>query len=244
MNDIEQHWSANAWRASGEPGSHGPGTGPTPARLAEIAAELNAIPTLPAREMAVVPLHRLLAAHELALARLDRDRAGDDRLREIGLGKLSTEGHETVPPAMTEIVVARIRAERPPPPPWLGKGMAAEEVGQVFGELDDDQLADLGLARLDKRLAELETGMAVAEQRADFLRQFEPGGPAFMAEHATREAYRSLRDAAQRAFDSLPAPDAWNAPEIPRRIFDKLATGAPALAQSLMLQEKPVAVTG
>ena len=111
-----------------------PGTGgPTPEQIAEEVSMLRALISGPAHELALAPLWRLICAFELTETEVERVQRGSERLRDLGLANVAVAGPSgqvggeapeilghAAPPDLVKVKDARIMAERPPIPSWIG----------------------------------------------------------------------------------------------------------------------------
>ena len=229
--------------------------GPDPDELVMAVHELREILAGPATSAALVPLPMLIAAVEMAKASADEVQRGGERLRELGLanaavgaerGQQGGEAEEVLgsaPPAViVQVMDARIAAERPPLPDWLGRGRTS---GEVVGEYEmptPEALDDLGLVALNQRLDMLEAGARDAERRRAWVEKYQYGPAALMQEREAAATFSRLIVQAKAAFDRSPLPEGWAAPTIPRRIMARLALGRPMLANELMLEREPATV--
>ena len=125
---------------------------------------------------------------------------------------------------------ARIRDERPALPDWLGRARTSGEIIADFGQPSADDLDDMGMMALNERLDQLEAGMRAAEHRRDWAERYAYGPAQTMQEREASAAYSQLIAQATQALHRSPLPEAWAAPTIPRRVFDRLAIGRPMLA--------------
>ena len=229
--------------------------GPDPDELVMAVHELREILMGPATTAALVPLPMLIAAVEMARATADEVQRGGARLRELGLenvavgaerGQVGGEAEAILgvqPPAViVQVLDARIRAERPVLPDWLGRGRTSGEVIAEYEMPTGDMLDDLGLMGLDQRLDALEAGARDAERRRAWVEKYQYGPAALMQEREAAATFSRLTTQAKSAFDRSALPESWAAPEIPRRIFDRLAIGAPMLAAELMTERTPAVI--
>ena len=230
--------------------------GPDPDELAQTAHELREILAAPATSAALLPLFRLIAAVEMARAEADEVQRGGEKLRQLGLANAAVgaergqQGGEAEailgvqPPAViVQVMDARIRAERPVLPDWLGRARTSGEIVGEFEMPTPEALDDMGLMALNERLDMLEAGMVAAEARRKWVERFSYGPAAQMQEREAAGQYSRLISATKAAFDRSPVPEAWGAPEIPRRVMDRLALGRPMLAAELMQRVPAVIVT-
>ena len=141
-----------------------------------------------------------------------------------------------------KVMDARIRAERPPLPEWLGRGRTSGEVINEFEMPTPEALDDLGVVGINERLDMLEAGARDAGRRRKWVEQFGYGPAALMQEREASGVFSRLIVQAKAAFDRSPVPEGWAAPTIPRRIMDRIAVGRPMLAAELMTQRVPAAV--
>ena len=229
--------------------------GPDPDELAQTVHELRELLAAPATTVAMAPLFRLIAAVEMARATSDEVQRGGDRLRELGLstaavaaerGQVGGEAGEILgvapPPVVVEIMDRRIAAERPPLPEWLGRGRTSGEVIGEYESMVPDALDDMGMVRLDQRLDALEAGARDAERRRRWVERYQYGPSALMQEREASAVFSRLIAQATAAFHRSPLPEGWAAPEIPRRVMDRLAIGAPMLAKELMTERVPAVI--
>lgn len=233
---IEQRWACHAMVAMG--------VTQTADGIKDYAARLHALAKQPAHEQAVAPLVLLQCAVHMMDELHEDARAGNERLRQLGLGDQMSAELPQAPAGMRELLDARLRDERPPIPRWLGPPRQHAHVMGAHKELDEDALAGLGLGGLDERLATLEAEQAQAQARAAFVQKYRPNDQTDMLlESAAVAAYDKLIGQARQAFQKLPAPTAWaDQPTVTRRVMDKIALQQPALAQQMMTREKPVEV--
>ena len=231
--------------------------GPDPEMLAEELDELRYLLAAGPVEWALAPLGRLLAAVELARAEVARVQQGGERLRRLGLSQSAAAGVDKdqsggefmeamkaePPEAMVEVLDARLREEKPAIPEWLGPPSQAPDVELTFGDPDGDALDALGAMGLHRRLVSLEEGRAMAQARFDWVNKYVYGGSAMFVEQAAVAMYQRLWGAAKQAFDRTPVPTAWTAPEIPRRLFDRIAMGNPPLAADMMARSPATIIT-
>ena len=129
---------------------------------------------------------------------------------------------------------ARIRAERPKIPVWIGPPDQGAQVLATFGEPDEDELDGMTLVELSDRLDRLELGRAMAEARVRWSQSFDYPPADTIIERSAFEAYGRLWHAAKVAFDRQPAPEQWPGTQVPRRIMDRIAIGNPQLAAEMM----------
>ena len=229
--------------------------GPDPDELHETVVELRHILAGPATSAALVPLFRLIAAVEMARATADDVQRGGERLRQLGLANAAVgaergqDGGEVEavlgvqPPAViVQVMDARIRAERPALPEWLGRARTSGEIVAEFELLVPDALDALGLMALNERLDMLEAGMVAAEARRKWVEQYQYGPAQTMQEREASGQYSRLISATKAAYHRSPLPEGWAAPTIPRRIMDRLAIGRPMLAAELMTERTPAVI--
>ena len=229
--------------------------GPDPDELAQTVHELREILAGPATSAALVPLFRLIAAVEMARATADEVQRGGERLRALGLSNAAVgaergqHGGEaeailgSAPPAViVQVLNARIRAERPPLPDWLGRGRTSGEVIAEYEMPTPEALDDLGLMGINQRLDMLEAGMVAAEARRKWVELYRYGPAALMQEREASGIFSRLIAQAKAAFHRSPVPEGWAAPTIPRRIMDRIAVGRPMLAKELMTERTPAVI--
>ena len=230
--------------------------GPDPDELQMVVHELREILAGPATTAALVPLPMLIAAVKMARATSDEVQRGGERLRALGLsnvavgaarGQVGGEAEEILgaqpPETIVAVMDARIAAERPPVPEWLGRGRTSGEVVGEFEMPTPDMLDDMGLVALNQRLDQLEAGARDAERRRRWVEQYQYGPAALMQEREAAAMFSRLIVQARAAFARSPLPAQWGAPEIPRRVMDRLALGAPMLAAELMQRTPATVIT-
>lgn len=142
------------------------------------------------------------------------------------------------------VVDARVIAERPAVPAWVGGGRrwSSDVVLSEFGSPDEDALKALGLVSLSERIDALTQARGEAEDALRWLGAYSYPLPT-AADGVTERSIRSrgsmvlsgLLTAAKSAtrFVALPV-DEWVAPDIRRTAFDVLALRSPALAADMM----------
>ena len=229
--------------------------GAAPDEIVETVHALREILAGSAAQAALVPLPALLAAVELARAEANEAQRGAERLRDLGLanaavggerGQAGGEAEEVLGRSAPEVIVkvldARIRAERPVLPEWLGRGRTSGEVINEFEMPTGDMLDDLGVVALNARLDALEAGARDAERRRRWVEKYQYGPSQTMQEREAAAAFSRLIAQATAAFHRSPVPEGWGAPTIPRRIMDRIALGRPMLAAELMTQRVPAVV--
>ena len=121
-------------------------------------------------------------------------------------------------------------------PEWIGAPLQAANVLTSFGEPSDDELDEMGPARLDERLSQLEKGVAGADARVAWVRKYSYPQTDLLIEIGTVDAYGKLYRATKSAFDRSPVPQEWTAPTIPRRIMERISIGNPMLASEMMTE--------
>ncbi len=199
------------------------------------------------RPVGILDAAEILAQHGAYVARAAA------KLRSLGQGDAAMELEaETAEPDDADwhkvrgqflgLARARIETEHPRIPAWIGEALQAPHIVQRFGEPDADALDAMGLVGLSERLDELETGRAGAERRVQWVQRFKYGELDLAIERAARSKYGELWTAAKQAFDRAPAPTAWPAPTVPRRIMDKINVVNPALARDMMMRVPAVKV--
>lgn len=256
--EIEVRWAGRSRMGIAPGGTTEPGRigGPVPAELESELYELRSLLAGKPHEWAMAPLMRLIVAIELAEAEVVAVQAGSQKLRDLGLahqavagepGQHGGEAEEILGHAPPEVMLrvrdARIKDERPPIPTWLGPPSQAPDVELTFGAPDADTLADMGVMALHQRLVQLEAGREMAQARWDWVNKYQYGGSYVFTEQAAVAKYGLLWGQTKQAFDDLDVPKAWGPAEIPRRIFDRIAAGEPALASELMSRVPAVVVT-
>lgn len=149
------------------------------------------------------------------------------------------------------LVAARVVAERPQPPPWLGRAWTADEVEAEFARSDED-LDDLGAIGLDELLEKIDGALADTDNRTAWLRahnyspapsgaydQDPPGAGILWATVQAATALHRVHSSATQSLGRAELPDAWTAAEISRRLFRQFAVRKPVLASDMMTR-RPV----
>lgn len=233
--------------------------GPDPEVLAEELGQLRYLLAAGPIEWVEAPLGQLLAAVMLAKAEVERVHGAGEKLRRLGLGQTAAAGADPAkdydsgefmqavaksPPAdMEKVLRARMKEEKPVLPVWLGPASGPPDVRLVFGDPDGDALDALGPMALHERLSELEEGRDMAQARFAWVRDYEYGPSYMMQEQAAVAEYGRLLNAATQAFNRSRIPNSWSAPEIPRRLFDRIALGNPPLAADMMARVPATVIT-
>ena len=212
---------------------------------------------LPMGVLDALEVNRQVVAHVATAA---------DALRELGqpAAAQALEAESFAPgddPAFAEalkqfrdVTKARVQAERPAPPAWLGRTWTAIEVATAFGR-DDEALDDMGAGRLDQFLDGIEAAQADTERRISWLREYDynpapagaydvdPLGTGIlpMAMNASF-ALNNVHSAATQALGRAEIPREWTPQWITDRLLRMLATRAPALAADLMGRTPPVKI--
>ena len=149
---------------------------------------------------------------------------------------------------------ARVKRERPDPPPWLGSTWTTATVEAEFKRSPDD-LDLMGAPELDRFLDLIELAKTDTKRRIDWLYQFDypaavtgsfnpdPKGTGLLP--AALEAGWALGSAHSAATDALgraAIPRQWDSTWITRRLFERIALRNPQLASTMMLRKPPVLV--
>ncbi len=249
---IEKTWAGRGWIAAPDRKRN---DGPSPDELAVALRDIRALLAAPPQQWALAPLAVLMAAAGLADAEADVVSEGSDRLRELGLEHLATVGRDgdvesegkqyiaaAAPTEMHAVLRARITAERPPVPEWIGPPRQSGDIIVAHGEPSDEDLDEMGLTRLAERMQGMEQGRRMAEARAIWVREHQYSATDQAIESGASATYAKVYGATRDAFDRAPPPTEWNVSQVWRPIMDKIATDNPQLAHTMMTGENPVQV--
>ena len=257
MSRIEIRWAAVAAMVLPRRPGALPGSGADPDELMQALHLLRDLQSAPAHRWATVGLTLLMCAVYLAQDEAQAVTDGSERLRELGLSDLSArgtavrgtdaEGAEYLGKAPSDEMVlvldSRIKDERPPIPSFVALKSTVADVQDVFGTPDGDELDVLGAVGLVMRIDDLEARIAVCEQRLEWYQSYAYGASYILEERGTWEALSTRRRDALSALERSPVPETWSAPEIPRRLFQRISLGNPPLAMDMMQRVPSTIIT-
>ena len=257
MSKLEIRWAAVAAAVLPRRPGALPGSGPDPDELMQALYELRSLQAGAPHEWAVAPLVLLMASTYLATDEAEAVTAGSERLRELGLTDLSArgtavrgtdaEGAEYLGKAPSDEMVlvldSRIKDERPEIPSFVALKSTVADVQTTFPMMDADSLDALGAVGLVMRIDDLEARIAVCEQRLEWYQSYAYGASYILEERATWEALSTRRRDALAAFERSEIPQSWSAPEIPRRLFQRISIGNAPLAAEMMARVPSTVIT-
>ena len=222
--------------------------------LADNEATANAVRQA-VRPVGVLDAVGVLAQHEAYIeVRVEELRALGQGDAAIALQAETMEFHDTesrkAPGQFETLAMARVKAERPPVPPWIDGGTAwtASSVRDRW-DMTDEELDELGPVRLDERLDAIELAQRQNEARRRWLQKYEYPLPVTLEEAdrlpvgiatSAGAALAWVHAQALAALGRTDLPSKWNAATITRRLFDQYALRNPEEAARLMLSPPKV----
>ena len=257
LSRIEVRWAAVAAGVMPRRPGALPGSGPDPDELMQALHTLRALQSAAPHTWATTGLTLLMCATYLAQDEAEAVAEGSERLRTLGLSDLSVRGaavrgtdaeaHEYMGKApsdeMVMVLDARIKSERPPIPTFVAAASSVADIQTTFGTPDADMLDATGPVGLVMRIDDLEARMELAEKRMAWVTSYMYPPSYLLEERSVWEALSTRRRDALSALERSPVPETWSAPEIPRRLFERISIGNPPLASEMMLRVPAVRIT-